>query len=231
MAKKRARRKGAGDGDVFVDSRTYGPHNRAKRGTHKPAVLNDGMKASQSHLKLAAAYGRLIRGPIESFRGGFLLGQFWQQLQSALRRQFKLHQNWEPDGLKRMEVNKLHPLMRLCKGTFSFYSKAEQGHLHFIFNFDPPIFRSASINGFSLQAAVIFPNYEELTTHAELIINEMISLPRAKASRFEVLKGSVEIPENARRFLVVMKVEGLENGRPYSTQSSKGMAIVDAGTI
>ena len=76
-------------GVTHVNSRTYGPHTRAPRGTYKPALLNDAMKESSAVQALANACARQINDHIKEFRGDFKGGQFWQNMLSALRQQYK----------------------------------------------------------------------------------------------------------------------------------------------
>ena len=176
MAKNRSVIKFSGThfGLTHVDSRTYGPHSRAPRGTYKPATLNDKMRESGKIQVAANVYAKLINDQINLFRENFKGGQFWQNLLSQLRSHYKQTGAWEPVNLRGMEIDKQYQLSRLLKGGFTHSATIKEDGLSVIIRFyAPPAFRSKQINGFKLQLFVVYVNHTELTSVTDLLISEI----------------------------------------------------------
>lgn len=85
MAKKKKRSKRK----VVVNSAAYGKHKRSKRGTIKPAVLNDDLKASSEHLTRANVYAKLVKDALDPFRDKFQDGTMWSRLVKLFKKQIR----------------------------------------------------------------------------------------------------------------------------------------------
>lgn len=224
MARKRQIRPDAGEGRTFVNSKAYRPHSRAARGTIKPAELNDAMKASSDNMSMSNKYGKLIRDGITRYSGSFKTGQFWQRLQSTLRKQYSKHGNWDLKRLQYMEVNSAYPMSRFFKNNFQFSSDVTNGTLKISLRTDPPVFRSASDSRYRITVFVIYLNYEALTLETDLLISELCSLDAGTQN----LSQTALIPEGVEWCLICMKVEGFTRDQEIPSQPSTGMRILES---
>lgn len=215
-------------GMTHVNSRTYGPHTRAPRGTYKPALLNDAMKESSAAQALANAYAKQINDQIKEFRADFKGGQFWQNMLSALRHQYKTYGNWDLKCLKGLEIHPGYPLQRICKGGFNFTASIKNNTLSFRLAFHAqPVFKSKGIDSYQVQILVIFPDNETGVAAAYNLLTETFNLN----TKPEVQEAEATLPVNAVQYLICMKLEGCINGAIGQSYSSKGMQILDAGSI
>ena len=80
MAKKKLTPGGPPKGKIIVNSRTWGVHERAARGTHKPAPVNDAFRKASSLLQQANVYARLINNAIKPFNSNIKDGTLWSRL-------------------------------------------------------------------------------------------------------------------------------------------------------
>jgi hypothetical protein len=74
---------------TFVDSKAYGAHARAKRGTYSPISLSEGMQKSAEVQKQVNLMAKVIFDAVNSFVPGFKDGKFWSRLLSIFRKQHK----------------------------------------------------------------------------------------------------------------------------------------------
>lgn len=75
------------NGLTFVDSKAYGAHTRAKRGTYTPITLADGMKESGAKQTIANNKASLLFNPLKTFANGFSNGKLWSTLVGKFRKQ------------------------------------------------------------------------------------------------------------------------------------------------
>src|SRR6266700_1692137 len=71
---------------TFVKSRRYKEHVRSKRGTHKPAVLNNTFQENKERLKLAMVPAKMI---FNAMRDEHKDGTLWTRLLAAFRKKIK----------------------------------------------------------------------------------------------------------------------------------------------
>ncbi len=76
-------------GKVTVNSKTYGVHTRAPRGSKSEAKLNDKMEETRLRTLSTNAPASLINKALEPFRKNFKGGLFYQFLQSRFSAQAK----------------------------------------------------------------------------------------------------------------------------------------------
>jgi len=72
---------------ISVDSRAYGRHLRAKRGTHTPLVVTDAMRKAGELLKSANQYAKVIFDAFRPFCKNIKDGKLWSRLVSLFRKQ------------------------------------------------------------------------------------------------------------------------------------------------
>jgi hypothetical protein len=81
---------------IVVNSKTYGEHKRAPRGSKSRAVLNTAMKAHDRRLRQSNIPAKLIMDALLPFRENFKGGILWQNLVIHFAAQAK---KGEPDSV------------------------------------------------------------------------------------------------------------------------------------
>ncbi|MGB4399744.1 MAG: hypothetical protein WBJ10_10255 [Daejeonella sp.] len=65
---------------TIVNSKAYGEHTRARRGSRNKVEINDTLKLHNLLLTGANTPARLVKNEIDYYRAGFPSGQLWQFL-------------------------------------------------------------------------------------------------------------------------------------------------------
>lgn len=114
-------------GMTFVDSKAYGAHARAKRGTHKPITLAAGMKESavvQTQVNLMA---KIIFDAVKEFMPGFKDGKLWARLLSVFRQQKKAGKSFHYGDFNSKEIRVDYPTSK--HGSFRLAKDQDKGLL------------------------------------------------------------------------------------------------------
>ncbi len=78
-----------GEKRTVVNSRAYGKHVRAKRGTHKPLVVTDAMKKAGELMRSANAHAKVIMDAFKPFCKDLRDGKRWSRLVALFRKQLQ----------------------------------------------------------------------------------------------------------------------------------------------
>ena len=97
---------------TFVDSKAYGAHARAKRGTYKPISLSEGMQKSAEVQKQVNLMAKVIFDAVNGFVPGFKDGKFWARLLSVFRKQQKAGKIYSYKDFDLMEMRLEYPTSR-----------------------------------------------------------------------------------------------------------------------
>jgi len=119
-------------GMTFVDSKAYGAHARAKRGTYKPVILAEGMKESAAVQTQVNLMAKVIFDAVNHFMPGFKDGKLWSRLLSVFRQQKKTGKAYNYGSLNSMEMRVDYPISK----HGSFWLAKDQDHrllLHYQF--------------------------------------------------------------------------------------------------
>ncbi|RZJ63636.1 MAG: hypothetical protein EOO47_28220 [Flavobacterium sp.] len=98
---------------TFVNSKTYGTHARAKRGTYTPIVLSEGMQKSGEVQKRVNLMAKIIFDATNLFVPGFKDGKFWSRLISIFRQQHKHGKEYSYADFHLMNMRLDYPGSRL----------------------------------------------------------------------------------------------------------------------
>lgn len=223
---KKKRRSGlpAPEGYVQVESKAYGTHFRLKRGTHKPAKLNDSFKAASASMLGSANPARLIKNAIDVHRKSVYDGSFWSRLISH----FFAHKR--SDGLvdfttlQGFELHREHPLRRIV--DFEIMTNADLSsarlevrldRINFLFHNVLP-----GIDSALLTPVVLFINSYGTASEAQSPGAFPMSLEDKK------LQFDMTIPPYTECVLICIKCEGNIDNVMSANARSKGMQIVKA---
>ena len=94
---------------TFVDSKAYGAHARAKRGTYTPISLSEGMQKSAEVQKQVNLMAKIIFDAVNGFVPGFKDGKFWARLLSVFRKQQKADKIYSYKDFDLMEMRLEYP--------------------------------------------------------------------------------------------------------------------------
>lgn len=231
MAKRRKHFPGhpAPAGMIEVDSKTYGNHLRAARGSKSPAELNDAMKKHGRRLLASAVPAKLIRDALLPFRTNFTGGQIWQRLLKHFALQAKEGRDYSVSGIVNWDLNNEYPTSRLLYPTVNITRTESVSELlvevSYFFS-DRFLERKKGISGFQITIIFLFPDF---------IRNEIISLPNqlpVKALDDNATYSFIQqVPEGSESFLVCFKAEACENGIPVqgSGNVGKAMCLLESG--
>lgn len=115
---------------TFVDSRAYGAHARAKRGTYTPITLAEGMQKSAKVQTQVNQLAKIIFDAVNAFVPGFKDGKFWSRLLSVFRQQQKAGRKYSYSDFDLMEMRLDYPTSR--QGYFRLLSTQNNGvQLHY----------------------------------------------------------------------------------------------------
>lgn len=214
---------------TFVDSRTYGKHVRVKRGTHKPADVNDSFKKNSNYLIGANGPARMVKASLDPYCKNFGYGQLWQRLVSLFRAQLKGHGRIDLSGLEGLEVNADYPLGKfmLIKATATVDEK--QAMLQVTLFYDsPPVFKkSKHIDGYQLSVIAIYPDLKKGIAATAVATAPVVGLK----SMLKEQQFSLQLPPEVEEYLLCVKLEGMEKGLDPGGIATKGMRFVKHGVI
>ncbi|BAV05616.1 hypothetical protein SAMN05421788_108239 [Filimonas lacunae] len=223
-------------GDVtFVESKAYDPHVRSKRGTFKPALLNDAMKASGETLAAGNKPAKMIFDVLAPYRIDFAGGPLWQKLVSLFKKQLSSQGSINLTSLTGFEIHPDYPLRRFMLPVVELNREADQVHVTVRYSVWPNFKKQPYIDGFRLQVIIVFPDMEQYTATSVSEWTDIISLPDKRLiTETPIEAGVVHFkyqPGFDKDALVCIKLEGCEKGMGLKPAVNKGMAIVRVGSF
>ncbi len=217
---------------VTVNSKTYGEHTRAARGTIKEAVLNEAMQAASLRMTGSNTPARLIHDALNPFRTNFKGGQFWQKLVRHFAAQAKNRQDYSVTDLELFDINKNYPLAnvlnsRSMKVNIDMPALTMELTCNYTLG-SRFLKRSSYLDSMQLTVIALFPDFKE----NDIIVNSVV-LPAKKLSDNEPYSFIMNIPAIATSYLLCWKIEGCENGivTDDSGNSKKAMYLMKAGYL
>ncbi len=212
---------------VYVNSRTYGGHWRAKRGSKTKANLNSSLQKSTKDLEIANKAAGLIKSYLDAFRYNFMGGLIWQKLVKEFKQQAKEGKAFHTERFSRMDVWDLYPLNRF--GTyFNYYCQTDATQLTVTLSPNRhPNFNRKYTDSYRLSMLAIFPDFEWMEAHDEGCISDILFLKNT----VEPVTFTFPVPEGAKHYLLVLKVEGAEQGKLSDNHTIKSMQLIGGGRI
>ena len=102
---------------IIVNSKAYGRHERAARGSKSKAGLNESMKNDGRRMIDSILPARLIQNALLPYRKNFKGGLFWQRLVSHFATQAKNNQDYNVLGMSNWDLNNAYPTSRILAPT------------------------------------------------------------------------------------------------------------------
>lgn len=214
---------GTFQGMTHVDSKTYGQHIRAARGTHKIARVNDTLKAVGEQLITANTPAKLIKDAIDPYRHDFYGGQMWQRLVSLFKKQLKTRGRFDFSELRNFEIYKEYPLSRFSIFQTNTLFDANSSLLTVTLNYHKPVFKKVEyLTGYRISVIGLYPIGDKVLTE----IARSLVIARSE-DHVETSVLTVPVPHEAREVLVCIKFEGFEGNELAHGHTPKGMAITN----
>lgn len=212
---------------VFVNSRTYGGHWRAKRGSKTTASLNSSLQKSAEDLENANKAARLIKSYLDPFRYNFMGGLIWQKLVKEFKQQAKEGKAFHTEGFKQMDVWDLYRMDRF-RIYINYYCQVNLTQLEVTLSPNRhPDFKRKFVDSYRMSMLVLFPDFEKMEAWDEGCISAIVFLKNAVAP----IKFHFSIPKGAEHYLLVLKLEGAEKGKLSDNHTIKSMQIIGGGRI
>lgn len=208
---------------VTVNSRTYGKHTRAARGSKTPAVLNDVLTAHAERTSVINKAAKAVYDVLKFYSEDFREGQLWQGILSRMRRANNLHFETFLKALDGLDLNSRYALERF--GNVPMFA-VEIGKHEIQFEMKPyvPPHLHKKDNCYYYSLIVLLFNNKGVCVQQGMQATEWIDkkdILRNKVFRFQK-------PAGVKFWLLCLELNGGVDGAATNTLASRGMMIVKA---
>lgn len=209
---------------TFVNSKAYGDHVRNRRGTFKPAVLNETMEESKKRLLQVNETASLIFKSICEHKDGTL----WPRLLSKLRRQLKETNHNDVHCLLNMECHAKHTLDKMLPSHWNVEVEIIKSKMNIALTLPGlPVYSKRYLKEFQISMHVIFPDLEKLKLKKVIAYSDILQ----KTSCPKEFSFEIPVPAKSTTFAVFLKVTECKNGIALNYPQSTGMRCVAVGII
>jgi hypothetical protein len=215
-------------GMTHVESKAYGSHVRAARGTVKPAKLNAKLMQNVRDMPKANAYAKTIKDALDPHRVDIYDGRLWSRLVSVFKKQFKAGQLPDYSLLEGDELHEEHTLEQLMPGLEAEVTmKKKEMDVRLEYD-EHPLFRDAKMTMYTLSVVGVFIDRKALKAVSEAMLFERLKCK----GRIVPLVATLAVPKKADVVVVCVKVTGvLDDGEPSNSLKVKGMKIVKVSEL
>lgn len=216
-------------GITYVESKRYGPHARAARGTYKKAKMNKKCTEVGERVIGSNKPALQIHRTLRPYRTNFNGGSFWSRLISVFQEYYSKHGVFDFKVVENMEIHEEHPLEQRLLLDVSTSIDRKSSHLRVTLDYhSKPIFERAKyIDGYCFTVIAIYPDLRKEAARAEAVTSAVIDLKSKERQQFFTLP----MPKTAKEFVLCVKLEGTEDGRITPGYTTKGMRIVKVGKV
>ncbi len=209
---------------TFVNSHSYKPHVRAKRGSYKKAEINSSLAQQANRTKLLNAVAKPVHDSLPIYCGQFKERQLWQKILQRLRQAPTNHPATLLQQLIKLDINSKYPAEQLLPAITLTQNKQEllvglQTSMH-------PVFDLKQYDSYYYEAVVIFINRQLIPTHRSISTEWIIT--RDAPPTFEL---AFTKPAGSVVFLLALAVRAGYNSSTVDVFKGMAMQIVEAGAI
>jgi hypothetical protein len=207
---------------TFVRSHTYGDHVRRKRGSVKPAVVNDAFKKSSDELRAATPYAKLIKDSVNPYVIRFKDWTLWSRLRSFFRKQVR-EGSIDYHLLEGFEFHKLHSLYSLLRSKPLLKVNMDEGELCLSFGLAVlPHFPVRGIDGYKLTLVIIGISTDGTSS---ITLDHTFHIKRLNDnSPEEQIRFALKEP--LPTFIIALKCEGCRKSEVVYNVKANGMAVI-----
>lgn len=213
-------------GLTTVNSKAYGTHTRAARGTKSKVEVNDTLKRHNLLLTNANIPARLVKNAIDTYRSDFPCGQLWQYLVGMFKMQLKMGLPLNVDPLMLKDINPDYTFSRLIKHGFTRTITTGKSTIRVDIEKLNPQFRRKAIDGYLVEVVVIFFDFDRMERTSDSSTSPIVPLSHDQVLSFELNSG-----KPGDRYLICLKVIACCKGAVQSDNSLTTMKIIHSGTV
>jgi hypothetical protein len=210
------------DGWVLVKSNAYGEHYRRKRGSIKPAELNDALKLSNALMADADVYAKAIKDALDPFREKFEDGTMWSRLVKLFKKQLKKNGRVELKALEEFECHKRFHLRRILHRQLS-VSMSDQNNTLEVEAMTYGALKARWEKADDYRQILIVVFYD--TKLDAKVSSDTVILPLGKTKR-NVQKVSLAIPDQSVTAIITLRCDFWRNEGTAGGNSRRGMEIL-----
>jgi hypothetical protein len=214
---------------TFVKSKKYKKHIRSKRGTIKPALINERLQENSQQLGLAVLPAKAIFNAVRSYHKD---GYLWNTLLGIFRNQLKAGIPFHINDLKGLECHQECSLERLildAQYKVQIAQKEDKLCIDLVMKEHPDwsYLKWKRDFQYRLSMVVVYPNLEtggfaEETAHGPVTEFTTVVQP---------LSLEVPIPGSADKYVAFMLAATYEDGEVSRLAHTNGMRVVGMGEI
>lgn len=208
---------------VVVNSKAYGRHERAPRGSKSKAVLNPVMKAHGRRLRQSNIPAKLIMDALQPFRENFKGGMIWQRLVKHFAAQAKKGDPYSVTGIENWDLNGQYLTSRIMMANVKITPEDDFSNLEIEVNYAFSkrfLERKSDITAFRVTLIFLFPDFRN-----NKIKTIPFVLPDKLLSDSALYSFIVEPPRRANSYLCCFKAEACKNGELYQNSKNVGKAM------
>ena len=211
---------------ITVHSHTYGEHERAARGSIKPARLNDVLARRSKELGVITGFASGVHNLLKGHAGAFKENLFWQNMLSRLHTVTPITPLAMLQSLAGLELNSRYPLKRFDNTFFiNTEKRKDKMDVHFKKQFAPQFNKPAE--GYCYDVIVLFFNKEGKATSSETARSRWMKYNEAAGE----LAFTFSIPAGSAFYLLCLRLHTGNNGAPTNGIMSQGMRIMMSGEL
>jgi hypothetical protein len=212
---------------TFVRGIKNDDYVRAKRGTYKPAVLNDAMKKSSASQAKGNVPSQMILYATEPFRKDFKDGKLWNRLGSYFRGELNKETPHLFQNLEDFELHTQYPLAKIFPVTTTITPNVDNKKLSVVLKSSvAPKFRYKKYDGLKVTVYGVYPDLETQDVDVDFSEFEIEGLKNSLN-----VEAEFDFPKEGNTVLFMVKVEAVENGKVSPSPNSKGMKILKGFTV
>jgi hypothetical protein len=208
---------------VVVNSKAYGVHERAPRGSKSKAVLNKAMKAHGNRLRESTTPAKLIMDALQPFRENFKGGMIWQRLVKHFAAQAKKGEAYSVTGIANWDLNLQYLTSRIMLVSEKIKPKDEFSYLEISLNYEFSkrfLERKSDITAFRITLIFLFPDFKNNRIKVVPFV-----LPDKLLSDSSLYSFIVDIPRRANSYLCCFKAEACSKGEIQQNSNNVGIAM------
>lgn len=215
-------------GLTYVDSKTYPPHNRSPRGSHKDATCNKVLQENSQKTPVISGLASPLLLQLKAIAGSFAHKQLWQQLTG---RMFKASCADIEDLLKSLEGQELNAAYSFTKVSASplFRIKKQKHRLKLTFTPQGRVHFPAKVlmSSYQYQLHMIWIDGAGKQMETQTIVTEWID-SRDLPGEWEM---TFERPSRTGYYLLLVGVQAGRAAIPVERFAAQGIRVLTSGVV
>ena len=213
---------------TFVNSRKYGRHVRAPRGTYKKAQVNTTLSKNASRADVVAQTAKVVHDHIKTICAPyFKQSDLWPEF---LKRLFKAESMALGDllgSLTGLEMNSKYLLSTLIVPQLFTAVSKRQLDIQLAFQHHPLFPKKIGADSYFYTLHLLFINQKGEAIDTDGIETEWVQL-QDLVPQYEL---SFEMPAKAHYYILILEVAAGLNNVPLDVLPGKGMRVMEVGSV